>query len=328
MRWEKTAALLELARNLAGTAEGLTLDEMAARTGVNRRTAERMRDALRDLFPTLEEVSDGRTKRFCIPRGLDTFFRAPSADELGELDVAARALEAQGGNPRAALLRSLGDKVRATLRSRERSRIAPDLDALAGGEDLVLQAGPRPLADASTLATLREALKASRRCAFDYAGSNGFDYRRVIEPYGILFGRTYYLVGPERGKPDPVLWRLDRLSGLTLGETFDGPPAGWSLRDYAARSFGAYQEEPQAIALRFDPSAAADARRFEFHPGQVLEELEDGSLVVRFQAGGLRELAFHLFTWSDAVEILGPAELKGAMVDMLRIALSRHDVSG
>lgn len=48
MRHEKAARLLELARRLAGSAEGLTLDEMAAAMGVGRRTAERMRDAVRD----------------------------------------------------------------------------------------------------------------------------------------------------------------------------------------------------------------------------------------------------------------------------------------
>ena len=46
MRHEKAAALLDLARALAASAEGLTLDEMARAAGVGRRTAERMRDAL------------------------------------------------------------------------------------------------------------------------------------------------------------------------------------------------------------------------------------------------------------------------------------------
>ena len=51
MRHEKAARLLDLARMLASSAEGLTLDEMAERLGVGRRTAERMRDAVREAFP-------------------------------------------------------------------------------------------------------------------------------------------------------------------------------------------------------------------------------------------------------------------------------------
>ena len=62
MRHEKAGRLLELARLLASTAEGLTLDEMAERLGVGRRTAERMRDAVRDVFPQLEEVDDPPTR--------------------------------------------------------------------------------------------------------------------------------------------------------------------------------------------------------------------------------------------------------------------------
>jgi predicted DNA-binding transcriptional regulator YafY len=44
MRHEKAALLLELAWRLAASAEGLTLDEMAAAVGVGRRTVERMRE--------------------------------------------------------------------------------------------------------------------------------------------------------------------------------------------------------------------------------------------------------------------------------------------
>ena len=42
MRLEKVMGLLELARALAGSAEGLTLDEMAEFASVDRRTAERI----------------------------------------------------------------------------------------------------------------------------------------------------------------------------------------------------------------------------------------------------------------------------------------------
>src|SRR5204863_155836 len=70
MRHEKAGRLLELARLLASTAEGLTLDEMAERLGVGRRTAERMRDAVREVFPQMEEVEDPPTRRFRIPHGL------------------------------------------------------------------------------------------------------------------------------------------------------------------------------------------------------------------------------------------------------------------
>ncbi len=323
MRLEKIVMLLRIARQLAGSAEGMSLDEIARDAGVDRRTAERMRDALRDLFPTLDEVREGRTKRYTIRGGLDGFFQAPSVDELAELQAAIRALEAADACARAALLRSLTAKIKAALRAPVRRRIEPDLDALLAAQEPVLQAGPRPLADARTLACLREALKASRLCLFDYAGPSGAPRGRRVHPYGLLYGKAYYLVGPEAGREDPVLWRLDRMSNLGLGATVAA--ADFDLAAYAARSFGAFQEEPADIVLRFSSDAAADAGRFLFHPTQVTETAPDGSLTVRFRSGGLLELVRHLFTWGDCVEIVAPRELRDLMVAELESALSRHD---
>ena len=98
MRHEKAGQLLALARMLAATAEGLTLDEMAERLGVGRRTAERMRDAVRDIFPQMEEVDDPPTRRFRIPAGLDGLFQAPTAEELAALSAAAEVFAQQGAS--------------------------------------------------------------------------------------------------------------------------------------------------------------------------------------------------------------------------------------
>jgi predicted DNA-binding transcriptional regulator YafY len=324
MRKEKLADLVRLARALAANGEGLTLDEMAVEASVNRRTAERMRDTLAELFPTLEEVREGRQKRFRIPSGVDGFALAPTPEELAEVDHAARGLESGGGMARAALLRSLGAKLKARLREREKARIEPDLEALMEGEGLVMQAGPRPMVDAALLAGLRQALKARLVCHFDYASATGHTYRRVVAPCGLLYGRTYYLVGVERGKDEPVLYRLDRVGGLDLGENCGPVPPGFDLRRFAARSFGAFQEAPETIVLRFAPEAAADVARFSFHPDQTVEGEPGGATVVRFTAGGLRELVHHLFTWGTAVEVVAPERLRLMLIADLKTALDRH----
>lgn len=111
---------------------------------------------------------------------------------------------------------------------------------------------------------------------------------------------------------------------LAPGEPAPGPPATFSLAGYAAQSFGAFQEAPQDVELRFGPEAAEDARRFLFHPDQSVEPAEGGGLTVRFRAGGMRELVHHLFTWGETVEILAPASLRELMVEQLRRALARH----
>lgn len=326
MRLEKAAGIVALARQMASTSEGVSIEEIARDHGVTRRTAERMRDMIRELFPQTEELVEGRSKRYRIRGGLDGFVLAPSPDELAELNVTIRSIESVGGDAKAALLRSLASKIQSALRAPVRLKIEPDLEALAVAEGFVMQAGPRPRADATTLGGLREAIKSSKTCRFDYKGGSDPKARlRHVEPYGILYGRSYYLVAPEVGRVVPKLWRFDRMSRLTVGTPFAGPPLEFDLAEFASRSFGTFQEAPENIALRFSSVVAADAGRFMFHPTQRFERGSDGSLTVRFRSGGFQELAQHLFAWTDQVEIVSPESLRVIMVEQLHATLAKHE---
>ena len=57
-----------------------------------------------------------------------------------------------------------------------------------------------------------------------------------------------------------------------------------------------------------------------WHPTQSLEDQPDGGVIVRFRASGMRELAWHLFSWGQQVRILAPERLKTVMADELAAA--------
>jgi len=323
MRHEKAGRLLELARMLASTAEGLTLDEIAERLGVGRRTAERMRDAVRDVFPQLEEVDDPPTRRFRIPAGLDGLFQAPTAEELAALASAAETFAGQGATARAAALRSLEQKVLSATRAAARRKLAPDLEALLQAETIAVQAGPRPFEDETVLSAVREALKGLSTLSFRYEGGSTPGRIREVTPYGVLFGRANYLVAAE-GEGAPRNWRLDRLHDVAVTGRPASRPEAFSLQDYADESFGIYQDDTEDVALRILPASAEGALRWRFHANQSIEPQADGSVLVRFRSSGMRELAWHLFTWGDQVEVLGPARLKSLLVEQIELARRAH----
>jgi len=323
MRHEKAGRLLELAQMLAASAEGLTLDEMAERLGVGRRTAERMRDAVRDLFPQLEEVDDPPTRRFRIPAGLDGLFQAPTAEELAALAAAAELFAQQGAAARANGLKSLERKVLSATRAAARRRLAPDLEALLQAETIALQAGPRPFEDEAVLAAVREALKGLSTLTFRYEGGSTPGRLREVTPYGVLFGRANYLVAAE-GEGDPRNWRLDRLREVTVTGRPGARPAGFSLQDYADESFGIYQDDTEDVELRIAPASAEGALRWRFHANQQVEPQADGAVLVRFRASGMRELAWHLFTWGDQVRVLRPPRLKALLLEQIEVARRTH----
>ena len=324
MRHEKAAQLLALARRLAASAEGLTLDEMAAAAGVGRRTVERMRDALGALFPNLEEVEDPPTKRFRIVGGLDGLFQNPTTDELVEIAKAAEALRAAGAPGRALALSSLEAKLRSAMRSATLRRLGPDVEALVRAETIAVQAGPRPFEDAATIEAIRGAIKAMKAMRFRYEGGSRPGARREVAPFGIMFGHNNYLVAAELGSTEPRTFRLDRISDLEALEVVASAPADFDLQDFASRSFGIYQGGMEDVALRIAPDRAADALRWRFHPTQTVEPQTDGSVVVRFTASGMLELAWHLFTWGPSVTVLAPERLREILVEELSKALAAH----
>ncbi|WP_293903852.1 YafY family protein [Phenylobacterium sp.] len=325
MRHEKAGRLLELARWLASTAEGLTLDEMAQRLGVGRRTAERMRDAVRDVFPQLEEVADPPTRRFRIPSGLDHLFQAPTAEELAALSASAEMMDRQGASGRAAALRSLEHKVLSATRAAARRRLAPDLEALLQAETIAVTAGPRPFEEAGVLASVREGVKALSTLRFRYEGGSTPGRVREVTPYGILFGRSNYLVAAEEGaETGPRNWRLDRIFDVEVTGRAGSRPEGFSLQAYADESFGIYQDDTENVVLSITPQGREDALRWRFHANQRVEDQPDGSVTVRFRASGMRELAWHLFTWGDKVRVVAPQALQDMLVGEIEIARRAH----
>lgn len=324
MRHAKAALLLDLARALASTAEGLTLDEMAQGIGVGRRTVERMRDALRDLFPQLEEIEDPPTRRFRIPAGLDALFQTPDAEELGALRAATEHFRVGGARGRAAALARLETKVLSAMRAPARRRLAPDLEAMLQAEAIALSPGPRPFEDEGVLRQVREAIVSLRRLSFTYMGGSTPGRRREVTPLGLLFGRSNYLLAAEGEGGDPRTWRLDRLSEVTVLDRPAAPPTDFSLAAFVDRSFGIYQDEVEAVRLRVRPHGAEEALGWRFHSTQEITPQSDGAVLITFRASGMRELAWHLFSWGDKVEILEPQRLKDIMAEQLRLALAVH----
>ena len=90
------------------------------------------------------------------------------------------------------------------------------------------------------------------------------------------------------------------------------------------RSFGIYQDEVEEVVLRILPHGADEAMGWRFHPTQSIEPQDGGSVIVRFTAGGMRELAWHLFTWGDKVEIIAPQRLRSVMREELAAAAKAH----
>lgn len=325
MRYENTKKILELARALASSAEGLTLDEMCRVTGSERRTVERMRDIIREVFPQMEEIADPPTKRFHIPKGLDGFFQDPTVEELSDLGIVIAEYESQGAKARAASLTELQKKIGAALRHGRRRRTETDVEALLRAERIAVQAGPRPTEDPEVLMLLRQALLSMRMLCFTYNGGSRPGAKRKVIPYGIIFGRMNYLIAADEGTTKPKHWRLDRIENVECLDEAASPPDDFDLATFANTSFGYFEAAPEDVVLHVLPSGMDDFKNYRFHASQMTEVHPDGGVIVRFRASGMLELAWHLFTWGNKIAIVEPVSLRELMSTELRVALAQHD---
>jgi predicted DNA-binding transcriptional regulator YafY len=255
MRYGPAENLLRLARHLAATRTGLTLDQMAAELGVGRRTAERMRDTLQAMFPELNyQDDDARVRRWRLPGSALVGVVEPPAEAVAAIETAAREYEGRGETDRTTLLRQAATTLRAVMRPDALRRAETDIAALMEAEGIAMRPGPRPLIAPGVLPTLRRAILGMQLVVVRYAGPETEEpATRILCPYGILYGGRGWLVAHVEGLPEMRLWRLDRIVSVDLLDRGFQRREDFNLSEYAAQSFGVFQEEPFDVVLRFVP---------------------------------------------------------------------------
>ncbi len=326
MRYERVKDVLELAIRLQAARGGITIDEMQEELSVSRRTAERMRDAVEATFGPLDTVETGDQKLHWRLQSdaLSRLVRV-SGENLASLTTATEALRHAGLDDLARRLTDIDAKLRAMQRRESLERIDSDLEMLVQAEGLAMRPGPRHPIDPDLLAHLREAILRGRMVEFSYVGlHSGKSSIQKVEPYGLLYGNRPFLVGKHARFTDSRLWRISNIGEIHLtGNLFERDPE-FDLQAFARRSFGTFQEESAQVELLFNEVAASDAASFHFHPDQSIERHEGGTLTVRFEAGGLSEMCWHLVTWGDSVQIVKPARLRRQMAQMCEGLANHH----
>ncbi|MGP3697299.1 helix-turn-helix transcriptional regulator [Rhodobacter sp. NSM] len=321
MSFAKAADLLRLAEMAASRHIGVGLQEIEEEFAVDRRTAQRMTRALEDCFPNVETRTDDQRRKFWKLKGEEArlmLARGIRDSELAAVEMSIRRAEREGEVLEAAALRSLRDRLLSGMPGTHARRAEADAEAVLEAHGFASRPGPRVRSDPQILAVVAEALKGPHLLTISYIGGrDDFARERRIEPHGLLLGTRRYLVARESGGDGRMRhFRMDRVLAARLEpDSFLRDPA-FDLETHAARAFGSYhaEEEFSEVVWRFSAKAAPIAREFLFHPDQQITEEEDGRLSVRFTASGWLEMAWHLYQWGDAVEVLQPPALR-AMIE-------------
>jgi predicted DNA-binding transcriptional regulator YafY len=315
MSFQKAQDLLRLAGMSASRHGGITVKEVAEAFSVNERTAQRMIAALKDVFPSISHQTDNERRRRWKLRdtsmlGMQGLYRR----ELVALEASITRAEREAANMEVDALRSLRDRLVATLPSAQARSMEVDAEAILEAKGYACRPGPKVKTSPAVLNIVSAALRGPFRLIIRYQGAQDAKPRkRVIEPYGILLGTRHYLIARDTAKDENLRrFRMDRIENAEITNDWFEKDRDFDLEAYAARSFGSFHSDDEfnRVVWRFSPAAAPTAQEFEFHPKQEMTELEDGGLLVSFEASGLVEMAWHLAKWGSEVEVVEPVALR------------------
>lgn len=284
-------------------------------TDAFERMFERDKETLRELgvpVVTVHGPAHGDDAGYRVD--LDAYALPPmelSAAQLAVLGLAAELWQDQ-------TLRA--DAARALTKLRVVGATPSATDALVGLAPRLHAAGP-------ALGPLLDAANAHQAVEFTYrAASTGEVLRREVEPWRIIASRGgWYLVGRDRGRAAPRVFRLSRIVGEVAAA---GPPGAFEVpadADPMAMLVDT-QHGPERTAwlgVAPDRAGALRSRALAAPDEQPPSPAPSGLDVLAVPYD--RDLADEIAGYTDAVVVLGPPDLRDEVVRRLKEAVAMGD---
>lgn len=296
----------------AQKAFGLSVEDIAARMEVSRRTAQRLLAALADIEPDLTfHMAEDSQKKFWLLPSTKTRMPPVTAEQLSGLTVIANFMRAQGHGGYAETLQDLRDSLQAGLDRAALLRLDPDLEVLDASIEVTHRPGPKASFDPVIRSQLLRAITEGRQIRFQYTDVRGLKTsRRRASPYALILGPRAYLICRDE---EAGGIRNFALTGISEVESCEGPAMrdGFDAGAYVAQSFGAFHDgEFGHWTLRFKAGTAHELSTYQFHPSQTMTVLPSGEIEIAFYCESIREVAYECFRWSEHLVAIAPNALQ------------------
>lgn len=307
-RLNKTEQIIELAMMFQNSYCGLCIEDIEHHFDCSRRSAERMKALLFDLFPEkVEEVpTSEKKKRWRFVKGAMNALISFTADDFANLEYLKGLSNDENKRKE---LDELIAKIKALTPQKNLQSLDTDVSAIMESEGFAVRQYSGVNIEPKILEELRTSMLAFKKIQFNYPIKEEMK-TITLNPYGLVIADKYYLVGYNEYVGDLRQYRVDKISNLTILDEYFEKDEKFSLTEYCKNSFSIYQEDPITITLEFDKSVAEAVLNYHFHPTQKMKQLENGNVQVKFTCGGKYAICHELFKWGGKVQIKKPVELK------------------
>lgn len=301
-RYSRISDILDLAVFMSSKLQGVTINEIAERYNVSRRTAERMRDSLTCIFPQVDEIeTDDNQKHWGFVNYSIYNLVSFAPKEIVNIEQLMR--RTTNKEMKSELSKTV-EKIK-TLNRKNNNTVEYNIELFMQTEGYAVRQMPQYKIDIKVLDVIRNAVQHSKVVTGVY-----HDKLRKIEPLGMIYGEKIYLIAKEKSKGEGIYnYLLHKFTDLKLTDkTFD--KGDFNLQEYTNQSFGVYHGEILKVKLSFEPELAKEASQYNFHPTQKGKWEQDGRYTVTFNASGNKEIIWHVFKWGKGCKIISPKSLK------------------
>ena len=299
---------------------GVSVDEIARLTGMNKRTVYRDIRALEDELDV--PVFQAGRGRYGIER---KFFLPPlrlSVPEAIVLFLASRLIARWSDQYDAAVV-SAFTKLADALPQPIARHVAATMVAV-GSHDL-----NEPFS--RTFSAVARGWAEGRVVEMTYDPGTGTEKRTRVHPYFLepdAALRSVYLIAYDEPAGAMRTYKVERIRAATLTAERYEIPDDFDPDAWLANSWGIWSPDastpPTRIRLRFSEGIAHRLREAIWHRSQELTELPGGGLELAFTVNGIVEIQPWILSWGDGVEVLEPAELRDAVAASVRAAAARY----
>lgn len=255
----------------------------------------------------------------------DETFELPSmlltSGDLLALLVIDRALYSYRNSPFYERLQSVFNE----LKKRLPDKVSIDSGELAANFSVIAE----PVTDINeqTWICVQKGLEQGRSLDIEYL-TPGFDstINRRIDPYHLIGQKgEWYLLSRSHRDEAIRVYALARIKGCTVNNNRFNLPEDFHPKDYFDPAFGVFTKEDRVkISIKFYPPAASVIKERIWHPDQEIEELNDGSIILKYETNQQTQTLYWISGWGYNAEILEPEELRQKAADWFLKTKNRY----
>lgn len=309
----RTTRIIQLDEMLRG-GTFVSMEDLLFKFGVTQRTIERDFQRLRDEMDAPLEY-DKTTNKYHYS---DPTYSIPNVvlteGDLFTVSTVLPLMEQYENTPLENSFRHIMSKITDML---------PDtitVDSSFLNKEITFLKDAAPVVDEEVFNNIFKAIKSRKTINFNYKSVSSQIYKqKTFDAFHVLCKKgNWYAIGYDHGAEDIRVYAMARIKDIVPTSQLFKIPDDFKLENHVDLDFGVWNntEPPEEYELLFAPELANYITERQWHKGQEVEILEDGSVLLKFKSNQKEMIFSWVMGFGSNVTVRKPEVLKGKIKDV------------